>query len=177
MGSGGSGARWPALALTCALSAAGCRDRSAPPDAGPPADAGPPPEKVVRVLRGHAVWYGGDWHGKKTASGERFDRHAFTAAHRSLPLGTRVRVTDLRTRRQVIVRVNDRGPYGPDRRRIIDLSEAAARELGFLDRGSTRVNLEVLAPRPEQVAGDAGPGPPAQPPAAGPPAGGGGGPR
>ena len=107
-----------------------------------------PTERVVRVLRGSAVWYGRRWHGKRTASGERFNRRDLTAAHRSLPLGTRVRVTDLESWRQVIVRVNDRGPYGRDRTRIIDVSEAAARELGFLDRGSTRVWLEVLAERP-----------------------------
>jgi rare lipoprotein A len=110
------------------------------------ADAGPPEpaERVVRVLRGHAIWYGADWQGKRTASGERFNRHALTAAHRTLPLGTRVRVTDLRSGRQIIVRINDRGPYGADRRRVIDLSEAAARQLGFADRGWTRVKLEVL---------------------------------
>jgi rare lipoprotein A len=102
----------------------------------------------VRVLRGHAVWYGADWHGKRTASGERFDRADLTAAHRSLPLGTRVRVIDVASRRQVVVRINDRGPYGPDRRRIIDLSEAAARALGLTDRGSARVILEVLETQP-----------------------------
>ena len=109
------------------------------------ADAGPPPERVVRVLRGIAIYYGGRWHGKRTASGERFDKDALTAAHRSLPFGTRVRVTNQANGRQVIVRINDRGPYGRDRRRIIDLSEAAARELDFLERGSTRVTVEVLA--------------------------------
>jgi rare lipoprotein A len=123
-----------------------------PPDAAPP-----PAERVVRVLRGHAIWYGADWHGKKTASGERFNRHALTAAHRSLPLGSRVRVTDLESGRQVVVRINDRGPYGRDRRRIIDLSEAAARLLGFHERGWTRVKLEVLADPAEAM--DAGPAP------------------
>lgn len=151
--------RWWALALWCActcamLIASACRERAAPSDAAPASDAAPPPpppapppEKVVRVLRGIAIWYGENWHGKKTASGERFDRHALTAAHRTLPLGTRVRITSLVSGRQVIVRINDRGPYGRDRRRVIDVSEAAARELGFLDRGSARVVIEVLAPR------------------------------
>ena len=120
-------------------------DRPAPP---PPTPPPAPTERVVRVLRGQAVWYGPRWHGKRTASGERFNRHDLTAAHRSLPLGSRVRVTDLESWRQVIVRVNDRGPYGRDRSRIIDVSEAAARKLGFRDRGSTRVWLEVLAERP-----------------------------
>jgi rare lipoprotein A len=142
---GTSGAAWSALAL-CLVGAA-CRERVAPVSDKAVADAAPEPERVVRELRGIAIWYGADWHGKKTASGERFDRHALTAAHRSLPLGTRVRVTVLSSGRQVIVRVNDRGPYGRDRRRIIDLSEAAARELGILERGSARVLLEILAPR------------------------------
>jgi rare lipoprotein A len=134
-----------AAVLLMAVGSACGDDRPAPPaDAGAPV----PTERVVRVLRGSAVWYGPRWHGKRTASGERFDRHDLTAAHRSLPLGTRVRVTDLESWRQVIVRVNDRGPYGRDRSRIIDVSEAAARELGFVDRGSTRVWLEVLARRP-----------------------------
>lgn len=137
--------RAAAAVLLAAAAASGCGDERRPP---PPADAAVQAERVVRVLRGSAVWYGPGWHGKRTASGERFDRHDLTAAHRSLPLGTRVRVTDLTSGRQVIVRVNDRGPYGRDRSRVIDLSEAAARELGFVDRGSTRVRLEVLAERP-----------------------------
>ncbi|HWM85291.1 MAG TPA: septal ring lytic transglycosylase RlpA family protein [Kofleriaceae bacterium] len=138
--------RWWGLAALCALSG-GCGERSAARDAGPPADAAPlPTERVVLVLGGIAIWYGGDWHGKRTASGERFDKNALTAAHRTLPLGSRVRVTDLESGRQVTVRVNDRGPYGRDRRRTIDLSEAAARQLDMIDRGSTRVRLEVLAP-------------------------------
>jgi len=98
----------------------------------------------VRVFEGKAIWYGGKWHGKKTASGERFDKEALTAAHRSLPFGTRVRVTSVASGRQVVVRINDRGPYGRDRRRIIDVSEAAARALEFGKRGSIRVRLEVL---------------------------------
>lgn len=142
--------------VTAALPSCTCGEPEVlllPPDAAPP-----PAERVVRVLGGHAIWYGADWHGKKTASGERFNRHALTAAHRSLPLGSRVRVTDLESGRQVVVRINDRGPYGRDRRRIIDLSEAAARLLGFHERGWTRVILEVLAD-PVEAARDAGPAP------------------
>jgi rare lipoprotein A len=165
-------ARAPLAALVAALLgavlAAGCRESPAPPDAAPappPADAAPPPpapppERAVRVLRGIAIWYGARWHGKKTASGERFDRHGLTAAHRTLPLGTRVRVTSLDSGRQVIVRINDRGPYGRDRRRVIDLSEEAARRLGFLDRGSARVVIEVLAPRESDDRGEEAPGGP-----------------
>lgn len=105
----------------------------------------PPPERVVKVVRGISIWYGDKWHGAKTASGEIFDENEMTAAHRSLPFGTRVRVTNLANGRQAIVRITDRGPFGKNRRRIIDVSKAAARELGFFERGSTRVQLEVLA--------------------------------
>ena len=98
----------------------------------------------MRVLHGKAVFYGDKWHGRKTASGERFNQHEMTAAHRSLPLGTRVRVTNLSNGKSVVVRINDRGPYGRDRSRIIDLSKAAARRLDFIDSGWARVKLEVL---------------------------------
>ena len=107
-----------------------------------------PTERVVRVLAGKAVHYGGKWHGKKTASGELFDSEALTAAHRSLPMGTRVRVTNLKNGNHVVVRINDRGPYGPNRSRIIDVSQAAARALDFGERGSIRVELEVLETEP-----------------------------
>jgi rare lipoprotein A len=102
-------------------------------------------EVVVEVIEGRAVWYGKDWHGKKTASGERFDMHKMTAAHRSLKMGTRVRVTNERNGKSVIVRINDRGPYGKDKRRIIDVSYAAAEKLDFVDAGWCPVTLEVLA--------------------------------
>lgn len=96
------------------------------------------------VAVGKAVWYGGKWHGRKTASGERFDKEALTAAHRSLPFGTRVRVTNTDTKASVIVRINDRGPYGKNRSHIIDVSEAAARTLDFNGRGAIPVRLEIL---------------------------------
>jgi rare lipoprotein A len=99
---------------------------------------------VGNTLRGHAVWYGSDWHGKATASGERFNKRKLTAAHRTLPLGTKVRVTNERNGKSVVVRINDRGPYGKDKRRIIDLSEAAARKLDYLDAGWTEVTIEIL---------------------------------
>jgi rare lipoprotein A (peptidoglycan hydrolase) len=99
---------------------------------------------VGNIIRGRAVWYGKDWHGKATASGQRFNRHKLTAAHRTLPLGAKVRVTNERNGKSVVVRINDRGPYGKDRRRIIDLSEAAARKLDYLDAGWTEVTIEVL---------------------------------
>jgi rare lipoprotein A len=91
---------------------------------------------------GMATYYGQEQQGGPTASGERFDRHKLTAAHRTLPLGTWVRVTNTRNGRSVNVRINDRGPYGKGR--IIDLSEAAARQLGMLDAGVVPVTVEVL---------------------------------
>ena len=91
---------------------------------------------------GFASWYGGEQGGRSTASGERFDPTALTAAHNSLAFGTRLRVTDLATGRTVTVRVNDRGPgHG----RLIDLSEAAARRLGTRACGLAQVTIEQIA--------------------------------
>jgi rare lipoprotein A len=92
---------------------------------------------------GRTAWYGAQHQGRRTASGARFDMYQLTAAHRTLPLGTRVRVTNLENGRAVNVRVNDRGPVG--RGRILDLSYAAARALGAVGAGVVRVRLEVLA--------------------------------
>ena len=89
---------------------------------------------------GKASWYGGQHHGKRTASGERFDQHALTAAHRSLPFGTRVKVTNLNNQRSVTVRINDRGPFS--RHRIIDVSRRAANELDMLGSGVAPVRIE-----------------------------------
>jgi rare lipoprotein A len=91
---------------------------------------------------GHASYYAADLEGSMTADGSIFDGNAFTAAHRSLPFGTVVRVTNLINGRVVKVRVNDRGPF--TRRLVIDLSEAAARELGMFRRGIARVSLKVF---------------------------------
>lgn len=93
---------------------------------------------------GVASWYGKQFHGKQTASGEDFDMFELTAAHRQLPLGTYVKVTNLRNGKSVIVRVNDRGPYVMDR--IMDLSYSAARMLNFRD-GVERVRLDVIQPQ------------------------------
>ncbi len=92
---------------------------------------------------GLASWYGAHHQGRKTASGERFSRGQLTAAHRSLPLGTKVKVTNLRTKEHVVVKINDRGPYG-GKRRIIDLSEAAAKRIGLVERGTERVQVVVV---------------------------------
>ena len=91
---------------------------------------------------GGASWYGPGFNGKKTASGEIFDETKFTAAHRTLPLGSRARVINLKNGESVEVLINDRGPYVEGR--IIDLSQAAARALGMIDRGVTEVQIELL---------------------------------
>jgi rare lipoprotein A len=91
---------------------------------------------------GVASFYGNELAGNRTASGERFNPQAMTAAHRSLPLGTKLRVTNLNNGEDVIVRVNDRGPFAKSR--IIDLSLGAARDIGMVRAGTARVKLEVL---------------------------------
>jgi rare lipoprotein A len=95
---------------------------------------------------GLASYYHARFAGQKTASGVRFDPQAMVAAHRALPLGTVVRVTNLKNQRAVPVRIVDRGPYGANRRKgtIIDLSPAAARRLGFGDAGLVRVRIRVI---------------------------------
>jgi rare lipoprotein A len=106
----------------------------------------PPSGGEGGVIHAYATWYGNSpgQDGGPTASGERFHRGAMTAAHRSLPFGTMLRVT-VSSGRSVVVRVNDRGPYGKDRRRVLDLSEAAARKLGIIDAGVAPVTIEVLS--------------------------------
>jgi rare lipoprotein A len=94
---------------------------------------------------GTASWYGEDFVGKPTASGEPYDMYRLTAAHPTLPLGTLVRVTNLRNRHSVIVRINDRGPVVPGR--IIDVSYSAARVLNFELKGIQRVRLDVVSPK------------------------------
>lgn len=111
---------------------AGCAGRQAD-TAGSP--GGP-------VETGKASWYGTQHHGKRTASGEPFDQHALTAAHRTLPFGTRVKVTNLNNQRSVVVRINDRGPFR--RGRVIDLSRAAAEQLDLIRTGVAPVRLEPL---------------------------------
>ena len=98
---------------------------------------------AASVQTGLATWYGGEHQGGPTASGERFNKRALTAAHRTLPMNTRVRVTNQRNGKSVVVRINDRGPYGK-KSHIIDVSEAAARELGMIDAGIVPVRVEVM---------------------------------
>lgn len=100
-------------------------------------------EKVYKAIgQGTASYYGRELAGNRTASGERFDPHGFTAAHRTLPLGTRLRVTNVANGRSVIVRVNDRGPFVG--RRLIDVSLGAAREIQMIRSGTAQVRLEIV---------------------------------
>lgn len=105
------------------------------------------PEKLDAVpgatQTGVASWYGPGFHGRQTANGEIYDQYGLTAAHRTLPLGTWVRVTDVASERAVVVRVNDRGPYVDDR--VIDLSLAAAQRIDLVRAGIAPVRIEVLA--------------------------------
>jgi rare lipoprotein A len=98
---------------------------------------------VSEVAVGEASWYGTKFHGRTTASGEPFDMNRLTAAHRTLPFGTRVRVVNEANGRSVVVRVNDRGPFAG--RRIIDLSRAAAEKIGLRNQGVGVVKLEILS--------------------------------
>lgn len=91
---------------------------------------------------GLASFYSDKFRGKITASGEVYDQRKLTAAHRTLPFNTRIRVTNLNNKRAIIVKVNDRGPFTKDR--ILDLSKAAAIKLGFIKNGVTKVMLEIL---------------------------------
>lgn len=122
-------------AVTALLVAVSCGYR-------PSTDTDPKP----RVFHGLASYYGSGFHGEETASGEVYNQRAMTAAHRTLPLGTVVRVTNLENGRSVVVRVNDRGPYGRNHRRgtIIDLSRGAAQRLRFIDDGLVKVRVEVV---------------------------------
>ncbi|MFW0757611.1 septal ring lytic transglycosylase RlpA family protein [Pseudomonas sp. H11T01] len=92
---------------------------------------------------GSASYYGAKHQGKRTASGERFNQHSLTAAHRQLPFGTRVKVTNLSNDKTVVVRINDRGPH--TRGRLIDLSHEAAEQLGMLRNGTARVRVQSLS--------------------------------
>jgi len=99
---------------------------------------------------GIASWYGDEFHGRETANGEIFDKNQMTAAHRTLPMPSAVKVTNLANGRSAILRVNDRGPFAKDR--IIDVSRQAAKELGFLAQGTARVRVDILANESRQLA-------------------------
>ncbi len=98
--------------------------------------------KVLLTLQGVVSYYANDFHGKETSNGETFDMNDLTAAHRTVPFGTKVRVTNLDNNKSVIVRVNDRGPFVEGR--IMDLSLAAAKQIDLMKSGTTEARLEVL---------------------------------
>ena len=108
----------------------------------PPEPAKPVAPLVISTHSGEASWYGPGLYGNRTANGEVFRRGTMTAAHRTLPFGTRVRVTNLWNGRKAVVRINDRGPFAGDR--VIDLAHGAASELGLTSSGIAQVRLEVL---------------------------------
>jgi rare lipoprotein A len=91
---------------------------------------------------GVASWYGPKFHGRKTASGEKYNQNAMTAAHKTLPFGTKVRVKNVKNDKSVIVRINDRGPFAKGR--IIDVSRAAAKKLDMINSGTAKVNIKVV---------------------------------
>lgn len=98
---------------------------------------------AATTINGIASWYGPGFHGRTTANGETFNTNRMTAAHKSLPFGTNVRVTNLENGRSVVVRINDRGPYHGAR--VIDLSHAAAVQIEMIQAGTANVEIEVLA--------------------------------
>jgi rare lipoprotein A len=128
------------LVLSCVGLLAACAEQRPAPL---PPVATPAPERPVFTQTGMASWYGKTHQGKTTANGEAFDMNAMTAAHRTLPFGTVVRVTNLANNRTAKIRINDRGPYVKGR--IIDLSAHAARALGMTDDGVAKVRIEQYA--------------------------------
>jgi rare lipoprotein A (peptidoglycan hydrolase) len=118
----------------------------APQAPAPPAhENATPADKPAIIQVGTASWYGPGFHGQETASGERFNQHALTAAHRTLPLGTEAKVTNLETGQAVTVKINDRGPYVKGRQ--LDLSHAAAKQIGLIKPGVAKVKIEAKTPR------------------------------
>jgi rare lipoprotein A len=109
----------------------------------PALDTGSAPDGADADQTGVASWYGDHWRGRTTASGKPFDERKLTAAHRTLPLNTRVRVTNLKTGRSVEVTITDRGPYADGR--LIDLSKAAAKKLGMVKEGLVPVRIQNVA--------------------------------
>ena len=99
-------------------------------------------KRVPKVITGISSYYGTDFHGKLTANGEVYDMYGLTAAHKTLPLNTIVRVTNLSNNKSLILRINDRGPY--IKGRILDCSYGAAKKLGFIAQGTTKVRIELI---------------------------------
>jgi len=119
-----------------------CQETESEAAAVPVDESIKPSENNIQTETGLAAFYHATFQGRRTANGESFDHNALTAAHKTLPFGTLVRVINLRNERSVIVRVNDRGPL--QKNRVIDVTPRAARELGFLAYGLTPVKLEIM---------------------------------
>jgi rare lipoprotein A len=131
----------PLTSLLMLALLAGCSTRSDPPSPEPPAQEKAAHKHTKRVS-GLASYYADKYHGRTTASGERFDQNAMTAAHRTLPFGTKVKVTNVENGKSVLVRINDRGPFVKGR--IIDLSRSAFARIGSTRAGVMPVEIEVL---------------------------------
>lgn len=116
---------------------------TAQPSAADEGSAAPSAPQETHIGRGSASYYAAKFHGRRTASGEMFDNRAMTAAHRTLPFGTLVRVTNPANGASVVVRITDRGPFSRDR--MIDVSRAAAEDLGLIARGHATVELSLIA--------------------------------
>lgn len=143
-----------AIGLLAVSSLAHAQSASAPAataaPAAKPAAAAPAAAPAADVSEGKIAWYGRKFAGRKTASGERFNPGAMTIAHKSLPFGTRVKVTNTANQRSVVLRVNDRGPSTPDR--IGDVSQAAAQKLRMMRSGVASAKLEVVGQAPAKAA-------------------------
>lgn len=157
---------WILICACCAVWLFGCAANTPSSQPPPPSKAGhPKPYKVLGKWyqplphsegfrqRGLASWYGRDFHGKKTSNGEIYNMYAMTAAHKTLPLGTYVRVYNLENKRSAVVRVNDRGPFV--RGRIIDLSYSAAKQIGIVGPGTARVEVIAMGQRTSTSDGSA----------------------
>lgn len=135
------------LLATLAIACMACSQKPRPDRPAYNRDMGGYPEKTESQEIGYSrtgmiSYYGEGFHGKKTASGARFNKNALTAAHRTLPFGTRIKVTNISNGKSVVVEVTDRGPFAHGR--ILDLSEAAAREIGMLGQGTVKARITVL---------------------------------
>ena len=123
-------------------------EKAAPAPAPQAKEEAAPAGKPETTQVGTASWYGPGFQGQETASGETFDQHALTAAHRTLPLGTEATVTNLETGQSVTVTITDRGPYVQGRQ--LDLSQAAAKQIGLTKKGVAKVKIETKKPRPRR---------------------------
>ena len=143
-----------AIGLLAASSLAHAQSASAPAaaaaPAAKPAAAAPAAAPAADASEGKIAWYGRKFAGRKTANGERFNPGALTMAHKSLPFGTRVKVTNAANQRSVVLRVNDRGPSTPDR--VGDVSQAAAQKLRMMRSGVANAKLEVVGQAPAKAA-------------------------